>query len=148
MAAERPEIRVLGHGRPRGFEAAGQTGLERASGELVFIQESDGELIREDLQRLIGMAEDDSVVAARTESRHEPVASPLLRRLRAWGTDADYLVDPHDGPTSPLQMVRRPKLQQLAGPKGNAYRLESRTFREKNDSPRMVTGTRSYQVSV
>ena len=36
-----PQVRVVRHSRPRGLEAAGQTGLERATGDLVFIQETD-----------------------------------------------------------------------------------------------------------
>ena len=36
-----PQVRVVRHGRPRGLEAAGQTGLEKATGDLVFIQETD-----------------------------------------------------------------------------------------------------------
>lgn len=126
-----PQVRVVSHGRPRGMEAAGQTGLERATGELVFIQESDANIRVEDLRRLLHMAEDASVVAARAESRPEPIAPELLRRLRAWGTDADRQVTAKGtrSNTSSIQMIRRPHLQRLAGPKGDRYRLSSETER-------------------
>ncbi|MGB7323700.1 MAG: glycosyltransferase [Rubripirellula sp.] len=122
-------VRVLRHSRPRGMEAAGQTGLERSTGDLIFIQEADEDLRLEDLRRLLKMSEDLTVVAARAESSIRPASPELLRRLRAFGTNADRQVitraDP--GHQQSLQMVRRPHLQTLAGPKGNHYRLESST---------------------
>ncbi len=84
-----PQVRVVRHHRPRGLEAAGQTGLERATGDLVFIQETDSAVRVEDMRRLLRMSEDKSVVAARAESTPRPLSGALLRRLRAWGTNAD-----------------------------------------------------------
>lgn len=126
-----PQLRVLRHERPRGMESAGQTGLERCSGELVFIQESDMDVRIDDLQRLLEMARDESVVAARAESHTTPVAPSLLRRLRMWGTDADRQIE--SGSVQPgtcsLQMVRRAHLQRLACPAGRHYRMEAKTDR-------------------
>ncbi|GAA5510850.1 glycosyltransferase family 2 protein [Novipirellula caenicola] len=126
-----PIVRVVRHCRPRGLEAAGQTGLERATGELVFIQESDASIRIEDMQRLLELSEDHSVVAARAESKSEPIAAELLRRLRAWGTSADLQMEnaADASETSCLQMVRRPHLQRLAGPSGDRIRLEGETLR-------------------
>jgi glycosyltransferase involved in cell wall biosynthesis len=126
-----PQVRVVRHGRPRGLEAAGQTGLEKATGELVFIQETDSAVRVEDMRRLLQMSEDRSVVAARAESTPRPASPALMRRLRAWGTNADQQVEsPTEStmPKSSIQMIRRPHLQTLAGPKGNRYRLQSETF--------------------
>jgi glycosyltransferase involved in cell wall biosynthesis len=125
-----PQVRVVRHGRPRGLEAAGQTGLEKATGELVFIQETDAAVRLEDMRRLLQMSEDRSVVAARAESTPRPLSPALLRRLRAWGTNADQQVDPQADAIakSSIQMIRRPHLQTLAGPKGDRYRLQSETF--------------------
>ena len=124
-----PQVRVVRHSRPRGLEAAGQTGLERASGDLVFIQETDTMVRIEDLQRLLRMSEDESVVAARAESTPKPLTGALLRRLRAWGTNADQqiAVDPAETKSS-IQMIRRPHLQQLAGPTGDRFKLQSETI--------------------
>ncbi|MEL6110443.1 MAG: glycosyltransferase family 2 protein [Planctomycetota bacterium] len=126
-----PQLRVLRHDRPRGMESAGQTGLERCSGELVFIQESDADVRIDDLRRLMEMAEDESVVAARAESHTTPVAPSLLRRLRMWGTDADRQIESRSAQpgTCSLQMVRRSHLQRLAGPDGRHYRMEAKTDR-------------------
>ncbi|EMI15879.1 Glycosyl transferase, family 2 domain protein [Rhodopirellula maiorica SM1] len=131
LQQECPQVRVVRHSRPRGLEAAGQTGLERATGELVFIQESDTSIRIEDVQRLLELSEDHSVVAARAESKTEPIAAELLRRLRAWGTSADLQMDdaPEGDETSCLQMVRRPHLQRLAGPSGDRIRLQGETLR-------------------
>lgn len=131
LQQECPQVRVVRHSRPRGLEAAGQTGLERATGELVFIQESDASIRVEDLQRLLELSEDHSVVAARAESKAEPIAAELLRRLRASGTSADLQMEiaSNVAETSCLQMVRRPHLQRLAGPRGDQIRLQGETLR-------------------
>ena len=123
------QVRIARHSRPRGLEAAGQTGLERATGDLVFIQETDSEIRVEDLQRLYRMSEDKSVVAARAESMPKPISGALIRRLRAWATHADQQIETteSDKKTS-LQMIRRPHLQTLAGPKGSRYRLQGNTI--------------------
>lgn len=126
-----PQVRVVGYERPRGIEAAGQTGLERAAGELVFIQESEAEFCMHDLGRLLKMSDDKSIVAARAESSEEPIAPSLLRRLREWGTDADEQLTavPVAAKKRSLQMIRRPHLQRLAAPEGNRYQLEGHTSR-------------------
>ncbi|MFK8113715.1 MAG: glycosyltransferase family 2 protein [Rubripirellula sp.] len=126
-----PQVRVVRHGRPRGMEAAGQTGLEKATGELVFIQETDTAVRIEDMRRLLRMSEDRSVVAARAESTHKPISRALLRRLRAFGTNADQQLENATASSekSSLQMIRRRHLQTLAGPKGSQYRLQGETTR-------------------
>ena len=125
-------IRVARHGRPRGMEAAGQTGLERSTGNLVFVQESDTILRIEDLRTLLRMSEDESIVAARTESCPRPIAGALIRRLRAWGTNADRQFDKTGSiEKTSLQMIRRPHLQRLAGPHGHLYRLSGETLHQE-----------------
>ena len=125
-----PQVRVARHNRPRGMEAAGQTGLERATGDLVFIQETDSLVRVEDMRRLLQMSEDKSVVAARAETTPQPLSGALLRRLRAWGTKADQQIKTKSAgmEKSSMQMIRRPHLHKLAGPKGGRYRLEGETL--------------------
>jgi glycosyltransferase involved in cell wall biosynthesis len=124
-----PQVRVVRHGRPRGLEAAGQTGLEKATGDLVFIQETDSSVRVEDMRRLLQMSEDQSVVAARAESTPKPLSPALLRRLRAWGTGSEEQVEAPAETTrkSSMQMIRRPHLQKLAGPNGGRYQLQGET---------------------
>lgn len=132
-----PQVRIVRHSRPRGLEAAGQTGLERATGDLVFIQETDTAVRLEDMRRLMRMSEDHSIVAARAESAPRAPSPALLRRLRAWGSNADQQVERRTDPAarSSMQMIRRPHLQMLAGPKGAHYRLEGRTAYSSSSEP-------------
>ncbi len=129
MADRHPQVRIARHGRPRGMEAAGQTGLERATGELVFIQEADTAIRIEDLLRLYRMSDDLTVVAARAESTPRPVSDALIRRLRAWGTTADEQFEPQASRVekSSLQMIRRPHLQRLASRGGERFQLSAET---------------------
>lgn len=128
LCIEHSRLRVLRHDRARGLEAAGQTGLERSTGDLIFIQESDGPLLIADIRRLMQVAKDPTVVAARVETTAAPLSEALVRRLRGWGINTDrQAVAPGDGPTHTLQLIRRPHLHSLAGPRGDRFRLEGQT---------------------
>lgn len=129
LKARYPQVRIVRHSRPRGLEAAGQTGLERSIGELVFIQETDATVRIEDMRRLLRMSEDKSVVAARAESTPRPLSGALMRRLRAFGTHAESAESASESPAAKtsMQMIRRPHLQKLAGQRGRHYRLNGET---------------------
>ena len=129
LKARYPQVRIVRHSRPRGLEAAGQTGLERSIGELVFIQETDATVRIEDMRRLLRMSEDKSVVAARAESTPRPLSGALMRRLRAFGTHADSTESASESPAAKtsMQMIRRPHLQKLASQRGRHYRLNGET---------------------
>lgn len=129
-------VRVMRHPRPRGMEAAGQTGLERSTGDVVFIQEDDVDLRVEDFTRLLEISRDRSIVAARVESLDHAVAPELIRRLRASGTTADLQFRSHaSAPVRSgalavgLQMVRRSHLQSLCGIGGSTILLRGETSR-------------------
>ena len=129
LKARYPQVRVVRHSRPRGLEAAGQTGLERSLGDLVFIQETEATIRIEDMRRLLRMSEDKSVVAARAESTPRPISGALVRRLRAFGASAKSMETSSDasmGKTS-MQMIRRPHLQKLVSPRAQNYRLSGET---------------------
>ena len=130
LESRHSQVRVVRHSRPRGMEAAGQTGLERATGEIVFIQESNTAVRIDDMHRLHRMSRDHSIVAARAESSPRPLSPSLLRRLRAFGTNADKQLQNANTQmqTSSMQMIRRPHLQQLAGPVGREYELQGETM--------------------
>ncbi len=125
-----PQVRIARHPKPRGIEAAGQTGLEKATGEIVFIQEGNRPVRVEDMRRLFKLAEDNTIVAARAESTPRPIGGALLRRLRAWGAAAADSLEaevPVTEQTS-LQMIRRPHLQHLSGPLAPNLTLKSESF--------------------
>ena len=125
-----PQIRIARHSKPRGIEAAGQTGLEKATGEIVFIQEGNRPVRLEDMRRLFKLAEDDSILAARAESTPRPIGGALLRRLRAWGAIASEALEsqPQSGESTSLQMIRRPHLQHITGPMAPRLSLHSESF--------------------
>ncbi|WP_160148176.1 glycosyltransferase family 2 protein [Rubripirellula obstinata] len=132
LQTTRSRLRVLRHDRPRGMESAGQTGLERATGKIVLICEDEHPVLTEDLRRLLEIAKDETVVAARTESKVRPPSAPLMRRLRSWGTQADTQFESRDAEAtepavqySSLQLIRRPHLKTLASPAGHHFQLSS-----------------------
>lgn len=128
MSRRYPAIRVMRHDRPRGMEAAGQTGLERSTGEVVLMLETDAPFRREDVFQLIRVAEDESIVAARAESSALSPTAPLMRRLRAWAGDADRQVAPAEECSSAIQMIRRPLMTRMTGPTRIPYRLSTERY--------------------
>ncbi|MEM9644261.1 MAG: glycosyltransferase family 2 protein [Planctomycetota bacterium] len=131
LKIDNARLRIVRHSRPRGMEAAGQTGLERATGDLVFIQESDADIRADDMRRLHEMSRDESVVAARAESKATSLSSELIRRLKSWGATTDRQLQGQQGTESKtsLQMIRRPHLQRLASPEGAKMDLHGETIR-------------------
>lgn len=113
LLIERSNVRLARHDRPRGLESAGQTGLERSVGDVVFIAENERPVRIEDIERLVAMSTDQSIVAARAETTQPSPTSPLVRRLRANVADADRRID-STSTFSPLQMVRRHTMQEAA----------------------------------
>ncbi len=130
LAARYPQIRIARHGKPRGIEAAGQTGLEKATGEIVFIQEDNRPVRVEDMRRLFKMSEDETILAARAESTPRPLGGALLRRLRAWGAATAEQRDSVEQPaeSTSLQMIRRPHLNRLSSPMAPTLTLSSESF--------------------
>lgn len=137
LRQQHARLRLVRHSRPRGMEAAGQTGLERATGDLVFIQEQDADIRVEDMKRLYHMSRDETVVAARAQSTPRSFSSELIRRLKAWGTAADKQLrgDLTDQKQTSLQMIRRPHLQRLASPEGENLDLQTETIQTTSTEP-------------
>jgi glycosyltransferase involved in cell wall biosynthesis len=130
VMARFPQVRVTRNSKPRGIETAGQTGLEKATSEIVFIQEDNRPMRLEDMRRLFRMADDETIVAARAESTPRPLSGAILRRLKAWGAHtAQQLVEqPASLEPTGLQMIRRPHLQRLSGPLGACVEMRSEVF--------------------
>jgi hypothetical protein len=124
-----PQVQVLRHPSPRGIEAAAETGLQAASGEIVFIQENNQPIRLEDMRRLFRMSEDPSIVAARAQSTPRPLSAALQRQLAGnRGAPAEPLSITAAPDTPGLQMIRRPHLQQLRGPMAAGITLRSEVF--------------------
>ena len=110
------------------MEAAGQTGLERATGDLVFIQESNTAVRIEDLQRLLQMSDDNSIVAAQSRKHSATVVGSPGATFASLAREANQRINVSSGPKSSLQMIRRPHLQKLTGPAGKDYQLHGETY--------------------
>ncbi len=120
-----PQVRVLRHSVPRGIEAAGQTGLDAAKGDIVFIQEDNRPVRLEDMRRLFRMTEDPSVVAARAESKPRPLSNVLRQRLPGYPESEAASVTADQPETTGLQMIRRPHRHHLRGPLAPGLALRS-----------------------
>ncbi len=88
-------IRVIAHGRNRGYGTALKTGIRRAVGEIIVIIDADGQYPADEVPRLVDELQDsDMVVAARTG---DSVHTPLIRRPVKWFLNklAGYLAGTH-----------------------------------------------------
>ena len=62
-------LRVILHAHQRGLDVAAATGLSAASGDLLIVQESAGMVDVRQIQKLVALASDSDVLAARAEWR-------------------------------------------------------------------------------
>jgi dolichol-phosphate mannosyltransferase len=72
MAGAWPRVRLLSHGRNRGYGAALRTGFEAARYELVAFTDADGQFFLEDLVDLVALARRHPVVVGRRMDRQDP----------------------------------------------------------------------------
>lgn len=110
-----PAVRLICHHRPRGFEAAGQSGLDRSVGEFAFIVENAGQIEVEDVETLLRLCHsDETMFAARIQRRAVPVAAPLSRRINLCGFDSSDLSCESLPMRAAIQVIRRSGLHALA----------------------------------
>lgn len=124
-----PQVRSAYHPRVLGFDVAGQTGLEKATADVVFICEDDRPVRARDLEQLWQMSRDEMLVAARAESTPRPMSRKLLDRIRGL-SGRRQLATPaasHAGPTG-LQMLRRPHLNFLASAHGRSAEVDHEQY--------------------
>lgn len=85
LASQYPQLRLVRHRDVLGKEAAVRTGLQWASGRIVFVQEDPASISMTDLRRLWSMRENEEVVVANAEGRLSAFDDRLLERLARWG---------------------------------------------------------------
>lgn len=85
LAAQYPQLRLVRHRDVRGKEAAVRTGLQWASGRIVFVQEDPAAISITDLRRLWSLRENEEVVVTKAEGRPSAFDDRLLDRLARWG---------------------------------------------------------------
>jgi len=77
VAAQLPEVRVVSHARNRGYGGALRSGFESASGDALFVMDSDGQFDPADIELLLPEWDGATVVCGRRVKR----VDPLIRRL-------------------------------------------------------------------
>lgn len=126
-------VRVIRHDRPRGMEASGQSGLERSRASVVLIVENQLPIRSEDVDALLELLSDESVVLARTESTTSQMSRPLVRRLTSWGPSSRQAVktmETLESGYSSLQLIRKPHLQTLSASIDESLQLTSHSARK------------------
>jgi hypothetical protein len=94
-------------------EASVKTGMSRATGEIVIVQEDQASVSASDLARLWQMRLDDQLVIARIHAQPKPIDAGLLDRLSAWGLALKDMAQTRQE-TSGLHMIRRHAAEELA----------------------------------
>jgi hypothetical protein len=106
--------------------------LRHASAEIVLVAEDDGPVHLADVQRLLAIGRDATVVAARAKTEPRTLSGPLLGRLRAWGASVTQLASAPRAKPAPvargLQLVRKPHIDFLATPHGLKAQLQSESL--------------------
>lgn len=117
LARRYPQVRLFRSSEEQGNAAAIQAGLSRATGDVVFVQESPGRISSADLTRLWEMRHDEDLVMARAEPTLQDVPQTLdpslVGQLMRWG-EALQETARQDCETSPIQMIRRSGALQAA----------------------------------
>jgi glycosyltransferase involved in cell wall biosynthesis len=112
LSREYPQIRALRNSVSRGTQQAVRTGIERARGEIVFVQDEDASISSNDLRRLWEMRQDQQLVMARTPAKPLNLKPELLDRLTAWGE----ALKQHAAETNQagaIHMIRRGAIEDL-----------------------------------
>jgi glycosyltransferase involved in cell wall biosynthesis len=113
LARKYPQVKLIVHKTPSGLVAAGNTGLAKATGGTIFVQEDMRPLSANDWQRLWSLRNDRSVVIARADRSRSGLSAELIERLSTWGQslkNTSKQLRPGG-----LQMIRRDAAQSLTG---------------------------------
>lgn len=112
LGREYPQLRLARHATPRGIEAAVKTGMQRAIGEIIIVQEDQVSVSAADLRQLWQMRLDEQLVVARIHAQPKPIDAGLIDRLSAWGMALkDVATDRQE--TSGMHLIRRRSLDEI-----------------------------------
>ena len=132
LARRYPQVRLFRSSQEQGSAAAIQAGLARATGDVVFVQESPGRISSADLKRLWEMRHDEDLVMARAEPTLQDAPKSLdpnlIGQLMRWGEALQDTAREAPG-TSPIQMIRRSGAMQAATTQAHAASKPARPSR-------------------
>ncbi|MCA9163721.1 MAG: glycosyltransferase family 2 protein [Planctomycetales bacterium] len=106
LAYQFPQIQIVRHPRRFGASAAIQSGLRRANGEIVFVQDEFTPFSAMELRRLWELRFDDKRLDTRLATPGA-LDNGLLRRLSDWGVALKKHSQREEQPRRGIQMIRR-----------------------------------------
>lgn len=113
LARQYPQMRLVCHAAPQGRDSAIKTGLSRAQGQTLLVQEDSAALSATGLRRLWSLRHDQGVVMARTQRQPGVLDPDLLERLNTWGQALRNMAK--RAGAGGIQMIRRDAAQSLVG---------------------------------
>ncbi|HEY2892928.1 MAG TPA: glycosyltransferase family 2 protein [Pirellulales bacterium] len=103
LACEYPQVRLIRHAEPRGVEAASQTGLHWAQGQVVLIHDGDAPVSPTDLRRLWSLRCERGSSSA-TDGAPGVFAPAVLEQLTTWGQTLRNVA--HGPPDGAVRLIR------------------------------------------
>jgi cellulose synthase/poly-beta-1,6-N-acetylglucosamine synthase-like glycosyltransferase len=86
LARRYPQLKLVCHPQPLGFERSVKTGLSAARGQTLLVQEDSATISPMQLRRLWSLRHDRSVLIARSQQKSILLEPELLERLSKWST--------------------------------------------------------------
>src|SRR4051812_7701102 len=81
IAGRDPRVRVVHHGKNRGFSGAMTTSLRQARGDWVFLVPADGQIQLRDLDRFLAARSEADIVVGVRSTRADPAGRRVLSRV-------------------------------------------------------------------
>ena len=139
LATRYPQLDFVQTPRPVGADLAAEYGMQRATGDVVFVLAGVDELQLANLRRLWEQRHDQRLVVAHAPAGPTPLRQGLLQRLMHWGDalrQSDRAAETRRADVSSssgTQMLRRPALLSLA--EGDFGDAKSRRSLQHETSP-------------
>ncbi len=108
-----PQVRYLRLAVSHPVAEAAQRGVERSTGEIIFVQELSAPIRVTDLLKLWGLRTDRTLVMARAQTSARRVDEQWLQRLMPWSKKFSDTWNEGNSKFAGLQMLRRSGLKSL-----------------------------------
>jgi glycosyltransferase involved in cell wall biosynthesis len=123
LARQFPQVRFIRHQEPQGRDAAIHTGVSRALGQTLLVNDSGARVSPTDLRRLWSLRHDRHVVMARAQ-QPGTLDPALVERLCTWGQTLRSLA--RGKLTGGLQMIRRDAAESYIGQPASVVNRQNR----------------------
>lgn len=108
LAREYPQLKVVRHPRRQGIPAVVQTGMEKATGDVVFVQDEATPVSHSNLKRLWAMqTQSNEKMPLAPPGRMANLDGGIIGRLMVWGSTLKPKTAKPAPLAGPVQMVRR-----------------------------------------